>query len=143
MSQAAAATTFDSSLLLAAIVESSSDAIFATSLDGTILTWNRAAAVVYGYPTDKAVGKSLTFLFPEDRQAEIRRILERIGAGEPVERHVTIGARQNGESLRVSLSLSSINSPDGVVVAVAVIARDITARLEAVDARLQAAEDAA
>ena len=142
MSQAAAATTFDSSLLLAAIVESSSDAIFATSLDGTILTWNRAAAVVYGYPTDKAVGKSLTFLFPEDRQAEIRRILERIVAGEPVERHVTIGARQSGEPLRVSLSVSPINSPDGVVVAVAVIARDITARLDAVDARLQAAEDA-
>jgi PAS domain S-box-containing protein len=142
MSKAAAPKTFDSSFLLAAIVESSSDVIFATSLDGTILTWNRAASFVYGYATDEAVGKSLTFLFPEDRREEIKGVLEKIGAGEPVDRHVTIGARQNGDRLRVALSVSPIFSPDSEIIAVSVIARDITARLEAADARLQAAEDA-
>src|SRR4051794_18802863 len=99
MSKVAPPETFDSSLLLVAIVESSSDAIFATSLEGIILTWNRAATVVYGYEPKEAVGQRLTFLFSQERQAEILGILEKIGAGQLVESHLTIGMRESGQTL--------------------------------------------
>jgi two-component system sensor histidine kinase/response regulator len=121
---------------LAAIVDSSDDAILSKDLEGTVLTWNRGAERLYGYSAEEMVGRSVTVLVPDDRPDEERRILDRLRAGERIDHFETVRVRKDGQRVPVSLTISPIRDTAGRVVAASKIARDITDRV-------RAAEDAA
>ena len=121
---------------LAAIVESSGDAIVGQDLDGTIVSWNRGAERLYGYPAAEVVGKPISLLMTEDRSYELDAIPGRIRRGERVESLETVHRDRNGHWIDVSLSMSPVIGPDGRVNGVAAIARDITERKE-FEAQLQ------
>jgi PAS domain S-box-containing protein len=123
---------------LAAIVETSEDAIITKSLDGTITSWNRGAERMFGYSAVEAVGRSITILVPCDRVAEETQLLKRVGTGERVEAFETERIAKDGSPLQVSVSLSPLSNGARTIVGVSTIARDIT-----VQARLLAAERAA
>jgi PAS domain S-box-containing protein len=116
---------------LAAIVESSDDAIIGTSLDGKIASWNKGAVQLYGYSTDEAIGKPITMLVPKDRREEVAAIVERERAGERVEHFETVAVRKDGSRVDVSLTISPILDADGVITGASTIARDVTARKRA------------
>jgi PAS domain S-box-containing protein len=111
---------------LAAIVESSEDAIIGKSPDGTILSWNGGAARIYGYAAEEAVGRPVSLLVPADLPGEIPRILDSIARGECVGHHETVRRRKDGRRIDVSLSISPIRDGRGRVVGASAIARDIT-----------------
>jgi PAS domain S-box-containing protein len=116
---------------LAAIVESANDAIISKSLDGTILSWNRAAEEVYGYTVEEAIGQPIAMLAPEDHVDEITAILDRIARGERVDQFETVRVRKDGERIHVSLTVSAIHDAYGQVIGASVIARDVTERKRA------------
>jgi PAS domain S-box-containing protein len=116
---------------LAAIVESSDDAIASSDLHGTITSWNRGAERLYGYTTREVIGRPVTTLIPADRQDEEDSILERIAAGEHVDHYETVRRHKDGTLIDVSLSVSPIKDADGRIIAAAKIARDITERKRA------------
>jgi PAS domain S-box-containing protein len=124
---------------LAAIVESSEDAIISKDLDGVITTWNRGAELVFGYTAEEAVGKPVTLLIPADRLDEEPEILARIRRGERVEHFETIRRRKDGRLIDISLTISPVRDEHGRIIGVSKIARDITDRKEA-EARLQESE---
>ncbi|HKU79918.1 MAG TPA: PAS domain S-box protein [Rhodanobacteraceae bacterium] len=111
---------------LAAIVESSDDAIISKNLDGVIQTWNAAAERMFGYTAAEAIGKSVTMLMPPDRVDEEPGILARIRHGERIDHYETMRKRKDGSLLDVSLTISPIKGRTGTVVAASKIARDIT-----------------
>ena len=116
---------------LAAVVESSSDAIISKTLDGAILSWNRAAEAMYGYTAEEAIGRTVAMLIPPNRPHELPRILSRLRRGERIGHYETVRQRKDGTRVHVSLSISPITDRDGRVVAASAIARDITARRRA------------
>jgi PAS domain S-box-containing protein len=116
---------------LAAIVESSDDAIVSKDLDGVIRTWNRGAERLFGYREDEAVGRPVLMLIPEERHHEEARILARIRRGEQVEPYDTVRRRKDGSLVDISLSVSPIRDGHGRVVGASKIARDITDRKRA------------
>jgi two-component system sensor kinase FixL len=116
---------------LAAIVESSHDAIIGKDLDGVIVTWNRGAERLYGYTADETIGRPVSLLVPEDKLDELGAILRRVKAGDRVEYHETIRRAKNGRLIDVSLMVSPIVDEDGRIVGAATIARDVTARKHA------------
>ena len=128
---------------LAAIVESSDDAIVSKTLEGTIQTWNGGAERLFGYRKEEAVGRPITLLIPSDRQGEEPRILERIKAGEHIRHFETVRRRKDGSLIDISLTISPIRDRTGRIVGASKIARDITqrklaeARLKQSEARLQ------
>jgi PAS domain S-box-containing protein len=125
--------------LLAAIVDSSDDAILSKTLDGVITSWNIGAERMYGYTADEAVGSSVDLLVPDDLRDELRQILERLGRGERIEHIETRRVRKDGTELEVSLTISPVRDSEGRVVGASAIARDITAaRLAAQRLREQA-----
>jgi PAS domain S-box-containing protein len=111
---------------LAAIVESSVDAIKAKTLDGTIVFWNAATERMYGYPAEEAVGRSLSLIVPEGERAQVERSMARLRRGEPAERVVTVRRRKDGSLIDVAVTISPIRDASGSVRGVASIARDIT-----------------
>ena len=113
---------------LAAIVESSADAIVSKTLEGRILTWNAGAEQVYGYPAAEAVGRPMAMLLPADRPDEETGILERIRQGQPVEHFETVRRRKNGDLIDVSLTISPVRDRDGLIIGASHVARDITER---------------
>jgi two-component system CheB/CheR fusion protein len=113
---------------LAAIVESSDDAIIRKNLDGIIETWNRGAERLFGYTQEEAVGQPITLLFPPDLIDEEPKILERIRQGKHVDHYESIRRRKDGSLLHVSISVSPIVDKEGRIVAASKIARDITGR---------------
>ena len=113
---------------LADIVESSNDAIFAKTLEGTILTWNPAAEAIYGYSAAEAIGRNVSMLVPPDRMSEIAEIVERIKRGESITALETERVRKDGRRIHVSLSLSPMRDAAGQIVGVSTIARDVTER---------------
>jgi PAS domain S-box-containing protein len=113
---------------LAAVVESSEDAIVTARLNGQIVSWNRAAERLYGFRADEIIGQSLSALMPEGYAEENDLITTRVRAGEAVEDHETVRRRKDGSLIDVSLSLSPVRGPHGNVVGTARIARDITER---------------
>jgi PAS domain S-box-containing protein len=127
--------TDQSAQRLAAIVESSDDAIISKDLDGTITTWNRGAERLFGYTAQEAIGQPITILFPPDRYGEEPEILARIRHGEHVDHYETVRRRKDGSLVDISLTVSPIRTTDGKVVGASKIARDITERKLA-DARL-------
>jgi PAS domain S-box-containing protein len=118
---------------LAAVVESSDDAIVSKDLNGTITSWNRGAERMFGYSAREAVGQSIRMIIPPELQEEEVMVLRRIRAGESVDHYETRRRRKNGTELLVSLTVSPIVDDAGVVVGASKIARDVTER-----SRLQA-----
>lgn len=113
---------------LAAIVESSDDAIVSKDLNGVIVSWNRGAERLFGYTADEAVGRSITMLMPPDRVSEEPGILERIRRGERVDHFETVRQRKDGALLDISLTISPVKDGSGRIVGASKIARDITAQ---------------
>jgi len=118
-------------LRLAAIIESSNDAIVAKDLNGIIETWNKSAERIFGYTADEVIGKSINILIPADRLDEEPVILERIRRGEPIEPYETKRRRKDGSLIDISLTVSPIKDATGKVVGASKIARDISERQEA------------
>jgi PAS domain S-box-containing protein len=112
--------------LLAAIVEDSDDAILSKNLDGTVLTWNKAAERMYGYRPEEIIGRNVSMLLPPDRPQETRKILQRLSLGEKIERYETRRRTKDGRLFYVSLTISPIRDAQGKVVGASTIARDIT-----------------
>jgi PAS domain S-box-containing protein len=111
---------------LAAIVESSQDAIVATDRDGVLTSWNPAAERLYGYPAQLALGRSIDILSPAEHVEEARSLRALIVDGCPVEHFVTRQRRADGTTLEVSLRKSPIRDDDGAIVGVSTITRDIS-----------------
>ncbi|HSU14161.1 PAS domain S-box protein [Longimicrobium sp.] len=124
---------------LAAIVESSEDAIFSKSLDGTVLTWNRGAERLYGYTAGEMVGRSVALLAPPDRPDEIPDILRWIAAGERLPSFETVRVRRDGTPIDVLLAISPLHDAAGRVTGASTIARDVTER-KRTEAALRAGE---
>jgi PAS domain S-box-containing protein len=116
----------ESQNLLAAIVNSSQDAIIGKALDGTITHWNETAKHIYGYAAEEMIGRPISILAPADRPDEIPGILEKIRRGEPVEYFETVRVRKDGQSLHVSIAVSPIRNSRGEIIGASAIARDIT-----------------
>jgi PAS domain S-box-containing protein len=116
---------------LAAIVESSEDAIVAKDLNGIITSWNRGAERLFGYTPSEAVGQPITIVIPADRLDEEPKILARIRRGERVEHFETIRRRKDGSPVEISLTVSPIRNRAGEIVGASKIARDITERQRA------------
>lgn len=113
---------------LAAIVESSDDAIISKDLNGIIASWNKGAERVFGYFSEEVIGKSITILIPSDRAAEEPSILERIRRGERIDHYETVRQRKDGRLIDISLTASPVRDATGRIVGVSKIARDITDR---------------
>ncbi len=111
---------------LAAIVESSHDAIVSKSLDGIVTSWNQAAEKLFGYTASEIIGKPITLIIPEDRLEEERGILSRVVGGEQIEHLETVRKRKDGSALDVSLTVSPVRDSAGRVVGISKISRDIT-----------------
>jgi diguanylate cyclase (GGDEF)-like protein/PAS domain S-box-containing protein len=116
---------------LAALVESSDDGIYETTLAGTILSWNAGAEKIYGYRRDEVVGRSISILAPPDRATEVPRILQRLTQGEPVNHFESVRVRKDRSLIDVSLAVSPIRDASGRVARASVIARDVTDRKRA------------
>ena len=116
---------------LAAIVQSSDDAIIGKTLDGIVTSWNPGSERIYGYTAQEMVGRSLAILVPPGRDDELPRILSQIKEGRHVDRYETVRRRSDGRDIDVSLTVSPIKDAAGRIVGAATIARDITARKQA------------
>ena len=116
---------------LAAIIDSSEDAIISKSLDGTILSWNGGAERLFGYTPDEAVGQSITLIIPPERLDEEHTILERLRRGERIEHFETVRVAKHGRLIDISLTVSPVRDVDGHVIGASKVARNITARKEA------------
>jgi PAS domain S-box-containing protein len=113
---------------LAAIVESSGDAIVSKDLNGVIASWNQGAERLFGYTAEETIGKPVTLLIPPERHDEEQSILERIRRGESIEHFETVRRRKDGSLLDISLTVSPIRDTRGNIVGASKIARDITRR---------------
>jgi PAS domain S-box-containing protein len=114
--------------LLAAMLESSDDAIISMTLDGTIMVWSRGAESVYGYTAQEAIGESMALIVPLDHCGELESILARIGRGERVEHREAERVRNDGSRRMTSASISPIVDAHGTVIGAAEIAHDVTER---------------
>jgi PAS domain S-box-containing protein len=112
---------------LAAIVDSSDDAIVSKNLDGIIQTWNKGAERMFGYTAAEAVGRSIRMIIPDDRQAEEDEVLARIRSGQRVDHFDTIRRRKDGTLIPISLSVSPVYDGTGKVIGASKIARDLSA----------------
>jgi PAS domain S-box-containing protein len=110
---------------LAAIVESSDDAIVSKTLDGQITSWNPAASRLFGYAPEEIIGKPITMIIPPELHAEEARVLARLRAGERIEHFETVRIGRNGRRVEVSLTVSPIRDEAGRIVGASKIARDI------------------
>jgi PAS domain S-box-containing protein len=111
---------------LAAIVDSSDDAIVSKDLNGIIQSWNRGAERIFGYTPEEVIGQPVTILMAPEQAKEEPMILERVGRGERIEHYETIRRRKSGELFEVSLTISAIRDASGKVIGASKIARDIT-----------------
>lgn len=111
---------------LAAIIETSDDAILAKNLDGIITDWNEGAWRLFGYTAEEAIGRSVTMLIPEDRHDEEPGILARIRRGERIDHYETIRQHKDGSRIDISLTVSPILNSKGEVIGASKIARDIS-----------------
>lgn len=130
---------------LAALVQSSDDAIIGTDLDSTITNWNPGAERLYGYTAAEAIGTSTTLIVPPDCHAEVDGFMDRIRRGERIEHFETRRVRKDGSLVDVSVSISPVRNASGAITGAATIARDVTEhrRLDAERQRLLEREHAA
>lgn len=137
----------ESRLRLAAIVDSSDDAIISKTLDGTLTSWNLGAERLYGYKAVEVVGKSIDVIIPPEKRTEMKTILETLRQGHRVDHLETIRIRRDGTPLHVELTVSPVNDDRGRVIGASAIARNITERkqmeesLRHLSARILQAED--
>ena len=124
---------------LAAIVDSSDDAIISKRLDGTIMSWNAAATRIFGYQPDEIIGKSILTLIPPELQHEEVDIQRKLRAGERIEHYETVRMRKNGERFPISVTISPIRDAAGNVVAASKIAHDISDRRKSDESRFRLA----
>ena len=122
---------------LAAIVQSSEDAIYGKNLDSVIVSWNTAAERIFGYRADEIIGRSIAILFPLERRDELLDIMSSIRRGEVVGFHETERLRKDGSVMPVSLNISPIKNSEGKIVGASGIARDITRQKRAEEERQQ------
>ena len=127
----------DAGRILAALVESSEDAIIAKSLDGTILAWNASAERMYGYSAAEMLGRNIAVIIPPDRPDELTNITRRIVSGERIQHFETARVAKDGRIVEVSLTVSPIKDESGAVIGASTIARDITVK----NAHLQQLKD--
>jgi PAS domain S-box-containing protein len=113
---------------LAAIVNSSEDAIVSKDLDGIVTSWNKAAERIYGWKAEEIIGKSKAVVIPSDLPNELPTILERIKTGKPIEHYETFRLRKNGERFDVDVTVSPLKDVAGHIVGASTIARDISER---------------
>jgi PAS domain S-box-containing protein len=114
------------SLLLAAIVDSSDDAIVSKDLAGIITTWNKSAERIFGYGSDEAVGMPITMLLPPGLESEEQNIMARIKEGTPIDHFETTRRRKDGRIIDVSITVSPIRDESGLIIGASKVARDIT-----------------
>jgi len=117
--------------LLAAIVESSDDAIVSKTLTGRILSWNAGATRIFGYRAEEVIGKPITVIIPQELHSEEERILEKLRRGESIEHFDTIRVRKDGERIPISLTVSPVRDSRGRIIAASKVARDISERKRA------------
>jgi PAS domain S-box-containing protein len=127
---------------LAAIVDSSDDAIVSKTLEGQITSWNCGAQRIFGYTAREAIGRPITMIIPRDRRAEEQEILARLRSGERVDHFETVRLAKDGRKVDVSLTVSPVRDGQGNIIGASKIARDITASKE-VERELRQARDAA
>ncbi|MCC7086305.1 MAG: PAS domain S-box protein [Pirellulales bacterium] len=125
---------------LAAIVESSHEAIISLTLDGIITSWNRAAQRIFGYSVAEIVGKSIATLMPIGRASEEAAIIERLKRGEPIDDYQTVRQRKDGTQLHISVTISPIKDARGSIVGASKITRDITGQIAAAEERVKLLE---
>jgi len=113
---------------LAAIVESSHDAIIGKGLDGVVFAWNSAAVRLFGYTAAEIIGQPITIIFPPDRVEEEQVILNRIGRGERVDYYKTVRCHKDGHIISVSVTISPIRDISGMIVGASTIVLDLTDR---------------
>jgi PAS domain S-box-containing protein len=111
---------------LAAIVESSDDAILSKDLEGTITSWNRGAERMFGFTAAEAVGQSIRIIIPDDRLGEEDEVLETIRRGDSIERFETVRRRKDGHRIAISLTVSPVKDESGAIVGASKIARDVS-----------------
>src|SRR5690606_34047237 len=116
---------------LAAIVESSQDAIISKDLTGIIMSWNRSAERLFGYRAEEVIGKPIGTIIPPGREEEGLELLTRLRRGERIEHFETIRLRKDGSLIDVSLAISPIRDASGRIIGASKIARDITERRRA------------
>jgi PAS domain S-box-containing protein len=114
--------------LLAAIVDSSDDAIVSKTLQGVITSWNAGAERLFGYSAKEAIGRHISMLIPQDRQDEETTILSRISSGDQINHFDTVRTRKDGTPLEISLTISPVRDATGKIIGASKIARDIGAR---------------
>ncbi len=127
---------------LAAIIESSDDAIISKTLDGVIRTWNQGAERIFGFTSDEAVGRPLLIIIPPERHSEEPQILARLRRGERIDHYETVRRHKDGTLIDVSVTVSPVRDAQGVIVGASKIARDITEQ-KRIRADLEAAKEAA
>lgn len=127
---------------LAAIVDSSDDAVVGKTLDGTMTSWNRGAERIFGYTADETVGKPISMLLPPGRLGEEPEIMKRLKRGERVEPFETVRRTKNGRDIDVSVTISPIHDSRGQVIGASKVARDISDRKRAELALARAKEAA-
>lgn len=116
---------------LAAVVESSHDAIISKTLDGIVLSWNTGAERIYGYSANEVIGRHISMLVPDGYEEEIVKFLEEVRKGKPINHYETVRIRKNGQRIHVALTLSPIKDTGNNITGVSTIARDISERKQA------------
>ncbi|HVI07657.1 MAG TPA: PAS domain S-box protein [Candidatus Binatia bacterium] len=116
---------------LAAIIDSSTDAIIAKALDGTITAWNKGAESMYGYGPEEAIGQNIARLVPSDRPNEIPEIMRKVAEGHATEHYESVRVTKDGRHLNVSINVSPLRDAKGQIIGASAIARDITAQRKA------------
>jgi PAS domain S-box-containing protein len=119
---------------LAAIVQSSDDAIISTTLAGIIVSWNRGAERIYGYAAAEVIGRAIAILIPPDRPDELPEILGGVARGKHIEQFETMRLRKDGQAIYVSLTISPVRDAMGSIIGTSAVARDMTARKHAEEA---------
>jgi len=114
--------------VLESIVNSSNDAIIGKSLDGTIMSWNRAAERYYGYLAEEVIGKSIDLIVPPELREQLALFLKRVGNGETIDRFDTIRLKKDGSRIEVCVTLSPIRNDDGQIIGISTIAQNIAER---------------
>ena len=118
----------DHRALLAAIVESSDDAIVSKTLEGRILSWNPGATRIFGYQPAEVIGKPITIIIPEELHGEELQILAKLRRGERIDHFDTVRVTKDGRRLAISLTVSPVRAADGTVIAASKVARDVSER---------------
>jgi len=126
--------------LLAAIIQSSGDAIISKTLNGIILSWNAGAERLFEYSADEAIGQPITLIIPPERYDEERAILEKLVRGECIEHFETVRVAKSGRRLDISLTISPVRDNTGAVIAASKVARDVTDSKRAQQALLESEE---